>query len=540
MPENEGDHKKAIAELKKRRLYLLQKQAAEKGYALEPHVALEIEDLETELKHLDAMPTIARPSSEGIESPIIKSLPSPLQRYDAFLQRLFEKQAEWKNDPHLFRQAILADLAYATISNNAFIVRHNGEAWETVAAKDDGGVECANNLLTCNYNLQKFLNATAASARETKIVNPYVYTNAMRFELELNCKTCICVIFQKTKPLHALVVYDIATNDVLDIVYIAIINSLLKVTADLSLAVAAPILESAIYNSLKEQFGYVSDYMHERQFTLFCNRLKKMTVHFEPTVALGRMPYIWRWEALARDPNTGSNRAPVDLFKVAELWGRMFQLELDMYFLSTALHAYRKEIYRCSQTVQPGEILPLSVNVYPESLVRRGYRERIAQIDKEQNFPLNKLVLEISEKMPLPTPPIDSTAVDDISWFRDNLTYYTDRGISFAIDDFGVGYASTSRLSRIEPEFVKVDRDAILHHQGRFTLDYAGRLVSNSLGKMKMIVEGFDGNSKFTLKQLYEELRIRYIQGYLLGEAKEHLYQLSVADSTRIAALLEM
>src|SRR6185503_9520309 len=107
---------------------------------------------------------------------------------------------------------------------------------------------------------------------------------------------------------------------------------------------------------------------------------------------------------------------------------------------------------------------------------------------------------------------------DEIKWFREHLKSYTDQGISFAIDDFGVGYASTSRLSRIEPEFVKIDRDALLHHLGSFTLEYARRLVSESIGKMKMVVEGFDDQSKFTLAELYD-LKIRYVQGHVFGRA---------------------
>ena len=36
-----------------------------------------------------------------------------------------------------------------------------------------------------------------------------------------------------------------------------------------------------------------------------------------------------------------------------------------------------------------------------------------------------------------------------------------DVGIKFSIDDFGVGYASSSRLSRLGPACIKIDRDAL-------------------------------------------------------------------------------
>ena len=83
---------------------------------------------------------------------------------------------------------------------------------------------------------------------------------------------------------------------------------------------------------------------------------------------------------------------------------------------------------------------------------------------------------------------------------------------------------------------MKIDRDALLHHLGGFTLEYALRLVSESLGKIKMIVEGFDDQSKFSLAELYK-LRIRYVQGYLLGKAEKSVYRLSDEDEQRIQSI---
>ena len=60
-------------------------------------------------------------------------------------------------------------------------------------------------------------------------------------------------------------------------------------------------------------------------------------------------------------------------------------------------------------------------------------------------MPLDNLFLEISEKLPIPI--VDNISKDQhpIEAFREKLYQYMDLGIRFSIDDFGVGYASSSR-----------------------------------------------------------------------------------------------
>ena len=89
----------------------------------------------------------------------------------------------------------------------------------------------------------------------------------------------------------------------------------------------------------------------------------------------------------------------------------------------------------------------------------------------------------------------------------------------------------------MEPEFVKIDRDALLHHFGKLTLGYVQELARESFGKMKMIVEGFDDQSKISLAQLYD-LKVRYVQGHFFGMAQDSVYSLSDETECRIARSL--
>ena len=159
------------------------------------------------------------------------------------------------------------------------------------------------------------------------------------------------------------------------------------------------LVEAAIIDALKKDFQFVSESLYERRFQLFCERLQRVVVYFEPVICIdGNEFFISGWEALARD--TESLTAPVDLFEAAELWGSRFKVELDQYFLKVAAKSY-KEARKLKQR-RLSDVVPLSVNVYPESLVRTAYFEAVREILAEDIISPRNLVLEISEKSELP------------------------------------------------------------------------------------------------------------------------------------------
>jgi EAL domain-containing protein (putative c-di-GMP-specific phosphodiesterase class I) len=297
--------------------------------------------------------------------------------------------------------------------------------------------------------------------------------------------------------------------------------------------------------------------MYSRQFSLFSKRLSAMTVYFEPIVYLHpTQPYVWGWEALARDPIT--EKAPFDLFNIAELWGRRFQLELDMYFLQKAVQSYltitveqdvrrqpslKNQAYSGSAKqplrVRKEEMQPLSINVYPESLIRTRYLEVVRDVYLDGTMPLNKLTLEISEKLPLPLPNLSDGHRDPFEWFRGYIRQLQQFDVRLAIDDFGVGHASSERLSRLNASTVKIDRNALLYKFGDTTINYVNDFARNIPGYMQVIVEGVDYDSLFPLRALYDN-HIRYVQGHSLGKARSIVNRLSKEEVTSICTALQL
>jgi len=160
------------------------------------------------------------------------------------------------------------------------------------------------------------------------------------------------------------------------------------------------------------------------------------------------------------------------------------------------------------------------VNVYPESLIRTRYYETTKQIGATGNMPLDSLFLEISEKLPIPL--VDNMAKNQhpIEAFREKLYRFMDLGMRFSINDFGVGYASSSRLSPLGPACIKIDRDALSDKFGHFTFSYVIGLARRMPGYTQVIAEGIDNESMFSLRQLYE-LGIRYVQSHEFGRARQ-------------------
>lgn len=299
---------------------------------------------------------------------------------------------------------------------------------------------------------------------------------------------------------------------------------------------SADLVEAAIIDDLKRDYKFLSLALYNRRFELFCDRLKKMTVYFEPILELDSLT-ISGWEALARDHQTA--KAPHDLFQSAELWGVKFMIELDQYFLEVALEKYRHGRHEIKQN-RTQDILPLSVNVYPESLTRKAYFETVKRLVKEEALiPGRKLILEISEKTSLPK--YEGDAGPKASWlgFRDELVRYVrELQVRFAIDDFGVEHASVSQLAGLKPPYIKVDREILFHESRDIIINFVHDLgASNTLDPPSVILEGFDSESPVALGHL-QDIGVNYIQGYIVNKAQPQIYRLSEEKTEELRTLL--
>ena len=89
----------------------------------------------------------------------------------------------------------------------------------------------------------------------------------------------------------------------------------------------------------------------------------------------------------------------------------------------------------------------LSVNASPALLMKPAFREDVLT----SGLPLDRIVIEITEHARVPS----------YTDLHDALEPLRERGIRFAIDDTGAGYASLSHVLELHPDIIKLDRALI-------------------------------------------------------------------------------
>jgi EAL domain-containing protein (putative c-di-GMP-specific phosphodiesterase class I) len=88
------------------------------------------------------------------------------------------------------------------------------------------------------------------------------------------------------------------------------------------------------------------------------------------------------------------------------------------------------------------------VNTLPATMRDPQFRGRalIDFLDKAQVAP-DRIVIEITEKL----------VIENYGLFRETMAYFTDLGMSFAVDDVGAGYSGLESIARLKPTFLKID-----------------------------------------------------------------------------------
>ena len=144
----------------------------------------------------------------------------------------------------------------------------------------------------------------------------------------------------------------------------------------------------------------------------------------------------------------------------------------------------------------------LSVNASPELLMDAGFRQRLI----ESGVPLGRVVIEITEH----------ARVADYGDLNAALSPLRARGVRFAIDDTGAGYASLSHVLQLNPDIIKLDRALIANLDG----DRARRSLVTALVLLALDVGATvtgEGVETEIQKDTLATLGVDHAQGYLLA-----------------------
>jgi len=229
---------------------------------------------------------------------------------------------------------------------------------------------------------------------------------------------------------------------------------------------------------------------------------KNITTLFQPIVNL-TTNQVLGFEALSRGPAGTFLESPLNLFKLAEEVGLLFDLEKvcrERAILQAA--PFKKE-----------ELLFL--NIHPRTLADPKFISgETKKLLTRLNISPEQIVFEITERH----------STKDFRLFFETLEHYREQGYKIAIDDLGAGHNGLFLVGNIQPDFIKIDRHLIQDIETHPTKQALLEAFLSFAQKMdiNIIVEGIE-----TREQLFFlcQLNVPFGQGYFLARPnKEKKY----------------
>lgn len=198
--------------------------------------------------------------------------------------------------------------------------------------------------------------------------------------------------------------------------------------------------------------------------------------YYQPKIDM-RRGSIFSFEALIRwQQPDGSILMPSDFLPQVEHTD--FIIDIGEWGITTALQ-------QLSKWHEVGLDTRISVNIGARHLTQANFTERLSALLHQ--FPRvspKRLMLEITE----------TAIIDDISTVTATMASCKQLGVSFALDDFGVGYSSLTYLRRLPVDMIKIDqsfvRDMLDDHED-LTLIAGVISLSREFGR-QVIAEGVE------------------------------------------------
>ena len=166
---------------------------------------------------------------------------------------------------------------------------------------------------------------------------------------------------------------------------------------------------------------------------------------FQPIVERRRRAEGLRWQAVGAEAlvrahsGHGTTLRPDKLLPLVQKAGLMHRLFL--FVLAEGLAAVR-QWDRCGVSVN------LSVNLHVGALLDDAFPRFLSGLLDAADFDPRRLTLELTESSP----------IADLKHASTNLKALRREGVQFALDDFGAGFSTTTRLAWLECDELKIDK----------------------------------------------------------------------------------
>lgn len=218
---------------------------------------------------------------------------------------------------------------------------------------------------------------------------------------------------------------------------------------------------------------------------------------YQPIVCLqtGRITKV---EALARwTDSNGVEVSPAYFIPLAEQCGIIRWVGRSL--LEKALSETR-------EWLADGLINRVSFNVAPEELLDEGFCGAILGAIRKAGVEPCHLLLEITE----------GAAIRNLTVVGEVMRHLSEKGVTFALDDFGCGYTDLSTLRKLPIDVLKIDRSLLVDAEA----DHAARVILRSVVTLcrslgiRSVCEGAETAAQLAILR---KIKCDSVQGFALG-----------------------
>jgi diguanylate cyclase len=196
----------------------------------------------------------------------------------------------------------------------------------------------------------------------------------------------------------------------------------------------------AYFNDIVQRDSALDDYIEESLGKWLLTG--DVPLHYQPKILLEDMSVIGAEGLLRMTDPAGEPVAPMRAISLFRRKGLLVDFEWST--LRTAVRFIKKVSERRAN-------ITIAVNVSAESLQSVGFALRVRALLAEEGVLGRSLRLEI----------VEWSEMAQLSSVEDNLRELTTDGVSFSLDDFGVGYSTLLLLTQIAFSEVKIEQSVI-------------------------------------------------------------------------------
>lgn len=221
---------------------------------------------------------------------------------------------------------------------------------------------------------------------------------------------------------------------------------------------------------------------------------ERIMTAFQPIVGIEDRN-ILGYEALTRGGDVANPQMADVLFSIAQ--EHRLLVELD--------RLCRRKALLSSRRLPPDA--KIFINTLPVTIRDPEFQgKHLIKFFEQARVSPQRIVIEITEKL----------VIENYSIFQDAMSYFTELGMSLAVDDVGAGYSGLETIARLTPAYLKIDMALVRDvHARTVNQQMVGAIIALGHGiGAKVIAEGIQTEDE--LRTLVS-LGVDYGQGFLFG-----------------------